>query len=41
MIHPSELILSLIEVYEIGNRVSMRIERVLDWMGGVRIFAGT
>jgi hypothetical protein len=25
MIHPSELVLNLIEVYEIGNGVSMRI----------------
>jgi hypothetical protein len=27
MINPSELVLNLIEVYEIGNRVSMRIGR--------------
>ena len=30
MIHPSELVLNLIEVYEIGNGVSMGIGRVSD-----------
>ena len=28
MIHPSELVLNLIEVYKIGNGVPMRIGRV-------------
>jgi hypothetical protein len=30
-----------IEIYKIRNRLSMRIERDLDSMGEMRIFAGT